>query len=47
MGQRLDEAFLNRVQGVGFMAQQAIRHAISWLPIAAEQLVQRLPVPAA
>ncbi len=44
MGQGLDEAFLNRVEGVGFVAEQAIGHMVRRLAIAAEQLVERLPM---
>ena len=46
MRQRLDEPFLDRVEGVRLVAQQPIRDAVGVHPVAAKQLLQRRPLAA-
>src|SRR5262249_49918532 len=43
MGQSLDEAILDRIEGVRFIAEQAEGHAIGRLPITAKELFQGFP----
>jgi hypothetical protein len=45
MGQGLDEAFLNGVEGVGFMAQESIGDPIRRQAIAAKEFFQNFLLP--
>ena len=38
------EGFLDRIQRVGLIVQEAVGHAVGRLPVAPEQLVQCLPL---
>src|SRR5262249_19800405 len=43
MGECLDETFLDGVQGVGFVTEEAIGDAISQAAVTVEKFFQRLP----
>ena len=46
MRQRLDEAILDGIKGVGFIAEQPIRDSVGHEPVTAEQFILGAAIPA-